>query len=121
MDASESALKEKTHIWNKCCKESVKRESEFYKTMEIAAIDERQEDKERSMLKDTLKKLRKEREDENEAPALLEEMQQNLEEAHARGSENERKLCRELGKHIQSCEKELERPHYIMDMEDDAK
>ena len=61
-----SALKEKKHTWNKSCKESVKRESELYEMVEIAAIDERQEDKEKSMLKVTLKKL-------------LEEMQQNLE------------------------------------------
>ena len=83
--------------------------------IEIASIDDRQEDKERSMLKNTLKKLRKEREDESEARALLEEMQQILEEAHARASEVERKLCRELGEYTQSWEKETGRPHYIMD------
>ena len=59
MDALESALKEKTHTWNKTCKENAKRESELYKMVELAAIDKRQEDKERSMLKDVLKKLRK--------------------------------------------------------------
>ena len=61
MDVSGSAWKEKTHTWNKSCKESVKRESELCKMVDIAAIDERQEDKERSVLKDTLKKLQKER------------------------------------------------------------
>ena len=49
--------------------------------IEVAANDERPEDKERNMLKDTLKKLRKERVEENEARARLEEMQQNLKEA----------------------------------------
>ena len=34
--------------------------------VELAAIDERQEDQERSMLKDVLKQLRKEREEEHE-------------------------------------------------------
>ena len=71
--------------------------------------------KKHACLKDTLKKLRKEREEENEARALLEEMQQNLEEAHARASETERKLYRELGEYTHSWEKALERPHYIMD------
>ena len=54
-----------------------------------------------------MKKLRKEREEENEARTFLEKMQQNLEEAHARASETDRKLCRELGEYIQSWEKEL--------------
>ena len=66
--------------------------------VELAAIDERQEDKERSMLKDVLKQLPKEREEEHEARALNEEMQLILEEARARASETERKLCRVLGK-----------------------
>ena len=56
--------------------------SELHKMVEIAAIDEIQEDKERSTLEDTLKNLRKEREEENEARAFLEEMQQNLEETN---------------------------------------
>ena len=83
--------------------------------VEIAAIDERQEDKERSMLKDVLKQLREEREEEHEARALNEEMQQNLEVAHARASETARKLCRVLGDYIHSWEQELERPRYVMD------
>ena len=81
MDALGSALKEQTHTWNKSCKESVNRESDLYKMLEIAAIDVRQEDTARSVLKDTVQKLRKEREEESEARAPLEEMQQNLEEA----------------------------------------
>ena len=70
--------------------------------VELAAIDERQEDKERSMLKDVLKQLREEREEEHEARALNEEMQQNWEEARARASETERKLCRVLEDYIHS-------------------
>ena len=85
MDALGSTVKEKTNTWNKSCKDSAKRESELYKMVELAAIDERQEDKERSMLKDVLKQLQKEREEDDEARALIEEMQQNLGEAHARG------------------------------------
>ena len=43
------------------------------------------------------------------------EMQRNLHEAHARASETEPKRGRVLGKYIYSFEKEMERPHYIMD------
>ena len=52
MDALGSTLKEKTHTWNKSCKESVKRESDLDKMIKIAAMNERQEDKERSVLKE---------------------------------------------------------------------
>ena len=45
-----------------------------------AAIDERQEHKERSMLKDKSKQLQKEREEEEEARGQLEEMQRNLDD-----------------------------------------
>ena len=107
MDALGTTVKEKTSTWNKSCKESAKRESELYKMIEQAAIDERQEHKERSMLEGILKQLQKEREDEYEARALIEEMQRNL--------ETERKLGRVLGEYISSNEKEMVRPHYIMD------
>ena len=42
MEALGSALKEKTHTWNKSCKESAERETELYKMIEIATKDERQ-------------------------------------------------------------------------------
>ena len=42
-------------------------------------------------------------------------MQQNVEEAHAKASETERKLCRKLGDSVYSWEQELVRPHHIMD------
>ena len=51
-------MKEKTNTWTKSCKESAKRESEFFKMVELAAIHGRQEDKERSMLQDSKKKER---------------------------------------------------------------
>ena len=78
MDALGSTLKEKTNTWNKSCNERANRESELYKMVELAAIDERQDDKERSMFEDVLKQLRKEREEEHEARALIEDMQHNL-------------------------------------------
>ena len=86
-----------------------------YLDQELAAIDETQEDKERSRLKDVVKQLRKESEEENQARVLLEEIQQNFDEAHARASETEQELCRELGEYMHSWDQELERPHYIMD------
>ena len=53
-------VNEETNTWNKSCRESAKRESELYKMVEHAAIDERQELKERSMPKDLLKQLQQE-------------------------------------------------------------
>ena len=47
IDAVETTVKEKTNTWNKSSKESVKRESELHKIFEQAAIDERQEHKQR--------------------------------------------------------------------------
>ena len=61
IDAVVTTVKEKTNIWNKSCRESAKRKSVLYKMVEQAAIDERQEHKERSMLKDMLQQLQKER------------------------------------------------------------
>ena len=104
-----------TNTWNRSCRESEKRESELYKMVQQADIDERQEHKERSMLKDLLQQLQKEREEQEEARGLIEEMQRSLHEAQARASETEPKLGRVLGKYIYSFEKEMERPHYIMD------
>ena len=43
-----------------------------------------------------LKQLRKDREKERAARELLEEMQQNVDQAQERASESERSLCREL-------------------------
>ena len=53
--------------------------------------------------------------EEEEARGLIEEMQRHLDEAQDRASELERKLGRVLGKYIYSYEREMERPHYIMD------
>ena len=66
--------------------------------VEQAAFDERQEQRDRSMLKDLLQQLQKEREEEEEARGLTEEMQPNLDEAEARASETGRKLAACSGK-----------------------
>ena len=39
-----SSLKEKSHTWNKSCKDSAKREVDILKLAEMAANDEKQED-----------------------------------------------------------------------------
>ena len=88
----ESSLKEKSHTWNKSCKDSAKREGDILKLVEVAATDEKQEAEARHNIHKLLKRLRKERKVEDEAPTLLEEVQKNLEEAQARGSAMEQKI-----------------------------
>ena len=75
-----------------------------------AAIDERQEHKERSMLKDKLKQLQKER--------RRKRLVGNLKRCNAismtRASETERRLGRVLGEYIYSFEKEMGCPHWTL-------
>ena len=81
------------------------RENRYYtRWSKQAAIDERQEHKERSMLKD-LKERRKKR-----LVGLLKRCKRDLDEAQARASATERKLDRVLGEHIHACEKDMEAP-----------
>ena len=42
-----STPKEKSHTWNKSCKDSAKREGDILKLAELAGQDEKQEDEER--------------------------------------------------------------------------
>ena len=70
IDAVGNIVKEKTNTWNKKCRERAKRALEVYKTVEQAAVDERQEHKERSTLNDLLQKIQKERE-EDEACGII--------------------------------------------------
>ena len=70
--------------------------------IEVAALDERQEHKERRMLKDLLHQLQKRRE---EARGLIGEMQRNFDEAQDRSYETERKLDPILREYIDSSEK----------------
>ena len=55
------------------------------------ADDAKAEDGDKGRLRKTLQQLRKDRDEENEARALLKEMQQNFDEAHAGASENRAK------------------------------
>ena len=63
MDAEGTTVKEKTNTWNKSCKESAKRETELYKMVEVAVMNEKQEESERGMIRDLLGELRKRREE----------------------------------------------------------
>ena len=81
MDALGSTMKEKTHTWNKSCKESARRETELYKMKENATKDEKQEDTKRNIIKKTLKQLQDEA---DEARTLLDDMQQKVDEADAK-------------------------------------
>ena len=101
MDALGSALTGKTYTWNESCKESAIRETELYKVMEIATEDEKQEDTGRN-IKKTLKHLRKEEEQADEVRTLLDDMQQNVDEAEATVTETRRRLCREINECVKN-------------------
>ena len=51
MDAVETAVKEKSNTWHKSCKESTMRETELFKMVEVAVTDEKQEERERGMIR----------------------------------------------------------------------
>ena len=55
--------------------------------------------------------FRKEEQEEYEARALLEAMQKNVNEAHARASETLQRLFMEIEEYMHSLDREAERPH----------
>ena len=69
---------------------------------------------ETSMIMDLLQQLQKRRKEEDEGRGLTEEFQRNLDEAQTRSYEVERKLDRVLWEYIEVFEKEMGRPHHIM-------
>ena len=78
-------MKEKSNTWNK---------------------DEKQEERERVMIRDLLVELRKRIEEEDEARNLIEEMQRNLDDAQNQSGEVEHKLNRILWEYIEAFDKE---------------
>ena len=72
--------------------------------------DAKVEDGDKGRLRKALKQLRKDRDEEGAARELLEEMQQNVDEAHARASESERRLCQELEEFMYWWDREIGRP-----------
>ena len=87
----------------------------MFKMSECVADDSKVEDCDKGRPRKTLKQLRKETGEEHEARALLEAMQQNVNEAYARASETEQRLCRELVEHVCSWDRECGRPQNISD------
>ena len=111
---SGTTVKEKTNTWNKSCMESAKREAELYKMVEIAVMDEKQEERERGMIRELLGELRKRREEEDETRNLIEHMQRNFDDAQNKSHEVERKLNRILWEYIEAFDKERGRPRLIL-------
>ena len=89
MDAVGTSVKEKSNTWNKGCKENTKRETELFKMVEVAVTDEKQEERERVMIRDLRVELRKRREEEDEARNLIGEMQRNFDDAQNQSGEVE--------------------------------
>ena len=79
----------------------------------MAANDGKQEDEEGHNI---IKQVRKERKEEDEARALLEEMQKHLEEAQARASATEQKLSGRYDEYMKTLTEDRGRPHFIMDI-----
>ena len=120
VDALGSALKEKTHTLNKSCKESARRETKLYKMIEIAAKDEKQEDKQRSITKKTFTQLGKEEDEADEARAL----RRTCSTTWTRQKQKSTPLdVVFIVKSTSTCTRGDGRPHYIMDKSvgDDAK
>ena len=82
--------------------------------VEAAVMDEKQEQKERGMIREVLEQLQKRRVEENEAKGLIEEIQRSLDEAQNRSYEVELKLDRVLWEYMEAFDKELGRPRLIM-------
>ena len=109
-----TSVKEKSNTWNKGCKESTKRETGLFKVVEVAVTDEKQEERERVMIRDLRVELRKRREEEDEARNLIEEMQRNLDDAQNQSGEVEHNLNRILWEYIEAFDKERGCPRLTM-------
>ena len=81
----------------------------------MAAQDEKQENEEMLDINKLLKQLRKDRKDEDEAKALLKEMQINLEEAWARSAATELQVCSRFDEYMRTWDEDRGRPNFIMD------
>ena len=110
MDAVGTAVKEKSNTRTKSCKESAKREAELFKMVEVAVTDEKQEERERGMIRDLLVELRKRKDEEHEARNLIEEMQRNQDKSY----EVEQKRNRILSEIFEAFDKERGIPRLIM-------
>ena len=91
MDLVGTIVKGKTKTLNNRCNESAERETKLHKMVEAAAMDEKQEQKNRGMIGDLLGELRKRRAEE-EARNLIEEVQHISDEAQNKSYQVEWKL-----------------------------
>ena len=80
--------------------------------VELAAIDERQEDKERNIIKKTHTQLRQEEEEAEETRTLLTTCSKMWKKPKA---ETRSRLHREINGYMHPWDQELGRPHHIMD------
>ena len=87
---------------------------------ELPAKDEKQEDEQRRHIKKLLKQLRQNRKGEDEAKALLKEMQINLDAAQARSAATELQMCSRLDEYMQTWEEDRGRPNFTEKMADVA-
>ena len=109
-----STIEDKSHTWNeKLYRQCQTRD--ILKLAEMAANDEKEADEERHNINELYKQLRKEIKEEDEARALLEEMQNHLEEAQARASATELQVSGRYDKHMRTWDEDRGRPHFIMD------
>ena len=93
----EKVQKTRGNLCVKSCKESANRESEKFKKVGSLTDDAKVEDGDRGRIRKTLMQLR---EEEYEACALLEDMQKNVQEAHARASNQAETVSGARGVHL---------------------
>ena len=75
--------------------------------------DAKVEDGDRCRLRKVLTQLRRDTDEESAKRELLEEMQQNVDEAHAIAFESERRSCQELEEVMCAWEREIGRPNNL--------
>ena len=95
-------------------KRGAKSETHLYKIVEVAVMDEKQEERERGMIRDLLGEHRTTREEEDEARNLIEEMQRNLDEPQNKSFELEWKLNRFLWENVEAFDKKRGRPRLVI-------
>ena len=107
MDHLKTAIHERQTTWSKSLKETAKREGDILKALETAAEDEKEENRDRSVLEEIGRQLRVEEEEADESRNLLKDMQKNLEAAADRAETTRSRLNRALDNHMRkwNCEK----------------
>ena len=102
----DALVKEKKITWTKSGRESAQREADLYDVLEKAATDEKREERDRDQLS--------EKEEEDEATCLMEEMRENVESAQHKSYEAERSLCNALREYVDSYDRDQGRARTLM-------